>query len=130
MADKPGPTVHQMTMTSDFEAALKRNSPLEQAPAGTIALLGHPANEIRIVKTARGFWRYVEGGEVVPEEDFRAGVTLPAPDRLSRAFRAGWEAAMIFADYPRDQNERDWDNDDVQQSWLADEVRRHIEGFN
>lgn len=35
------------------------------------------------------------------------------------AFRAGWEAAMQFADYPRTQDERDWDQADVEQSWLA-----------
>lgn len=44
-----------------------------EAPAYTVATIGHPANGIAIVKTQQGFWRYVESGEIVDNEDFRAG---------------------------------------------------------
>ena len=42
------------------------------APAGTLAVIGHPANNIRIVKVGER-WRYVHSGDLVDPEDFRAG---------------------------------------------------------
>lgn len=55
-----------------------------QAEPGTVAYLGHPANEILVVKAPQGFWRYVHSGEVVDEEQFRGGWhPLPA-SRTSR----------------------------------------------
>jgi len=43
------------------------------APVGMIATIGHPANNVLIVKTSYGFWRYVDSGKIVDDEDFRAG---------------------------------------------------------
>lgn len=43
-----------------------------QAPLGMVATLGHPSNKCLIVK-AETFWRYVHSGEIVNDEDFRAG---------------------------------------------------------
>ena len=34
-------------------------------------------------------------------------------------FAAGWEAAMVFAQYPRSQDERDWDSHDVRTAYAA-----------
>jgi hypothetical protein len=44
-----------------------------EAPYGTVATLGHPSNEILIVKTRGDDWRYVNNGRIVDDEDFRAG---------------------------------------------------------
>jgi len=44
-----------------------------EAPAYTVATIGHPGNGIAIVKSQQGFWRYVESGEIVADEDFRGG---------------------------------------------------------
>ncbi|NUS02006.1 MAG: hypothetical protein HOV97_05515 [Nonomuraea sp.] len=46
------------------------------APAYTLATIGHPANRVVIVKTEQGFWRRVDHGSIVPDEDFRAGWRL------------------------------------------------------
>ena len=43
-----------------------------EAPAGTLAVIGHPANDIRIIKVGER-WRYVKTGDLVDPEDFRAG---------------------------------------------------------
>lgn len=43
-----------------------------QAPLGTVATLGHPANLILIVK-GEYCWRYVNSGVGVDDIDFRAG---------------------------------------------------------
>lgn len=51
-----------------------------EAPAYTVATIGHPNNGIVIVKTQQGYWRYVESGEIVDSEDFRSG-WQPLPDK-------------------------------------------------
>lgn len=48
-----------------------------EAPEGTVATLGHPANGVLIVKTDQDFWRYVRNGRRVDDEDFRAGWDTP-----------------------------------------------------
>lgn len=40
------------------------------APRGTLGVVGHPSNDIVIVKGATG-WRYIDTGEVVPDDAFR-----------------------------------------------------------
>jgi hypothetical protein len=50
-----------------------------QAPTGTVATLGHPANRCLIVKSTTGRWRYVDTGDLVDDEDFRAGWDIYTP---------------------------------------------------
>jgi hypothetical protein len=50
-----------------------------QAPIGTVATIGHPANRCLIAKGNEG-WRYLDTGKLVDPEMFRAGwkiVSLP-----------------------------------------------------
>lgn len=49
-----------------------------EAPRGTIATIGHRANEILIVR-GEACWRYVDSGEPVSDEDFRAGWNFYTP---------------------------------------------------
>lgn len=51
----------------------------DEAPLGTVATLGHPANKILIVKGAHD-WRYVHNGLFVKPEDFRAGWEVYVPE--------------------------------------------------
>lgn len=48
-------------------------------PRGTVAILGHPGSKILIVK-GQADWRYVDNGEVVDPEDFRAGWDIHLPE--------------------------------------------------
>jgi hypothetical protein len=51
-----------------------------EPPYGSVATIGHPGNGTFIVKTSYGRWRRVDSGELVDNEDFRAGwdlVTMP-----------------------------------------------------
>lgn len=50
-----------------------------QAPIGTVATLGHPANRILIAKGDRG-WVYLHDGSLVDDEDFRAGWDFYTPN--------------------------------------------------
>ncbi len=43
-----------------------------QAPIGTVATIGHPANKTLIAKGSEG-WRYLHNGKPVNDEDFRGG---------------------------------------------------------
>lgn len=76
-----------------------------EAPRGTVATLGHPANEILIIKTSHGWWRYVDSGKYVEEE----------------AFRGGWEV------YPAPEPERSWSPGDSCRL-LGDYKVKHVEG--
>ena len=42
------------------------------APVGTMGRIGHPGNDVRIIRTGKG-WLYIETGEAVDPEAFRAG---------------------------------------------------------
>lgn len=44
-----------------------------EAPNGTRATIGHPANRTIILKWPDGNWRYEHNGKRVNDEDFRAG---------------------------------------------------------
>lgn len=55
------------------------------APVGTLATIGHPANNCRIIKTGLGHWRYVDSDKIVNGEDFRAGWQINGFDRLAEA---------------------------------------------
>lgn len=44
-----------------------------QAPYGTFGTIGHPANKSYIVKTSFERGRRVNTGDLVDDEDFRAG---------------------------------------------------------
>lgn len=57
------------------------------APDGTMALLGHPSNNQRIVKV-NGNWLYVHSGEIVDPEDFRAGWDVLADIERERLLAA------------------------------------------
>lgn len=46
------------------------------APHGSIGTIGHPGNQVYVVKTQLGAWRYVDTGRLVEDEDFRAGWDL------------------------------------------------------
>lgn len=43
------------------------------APIGTVATIGHPANNILIRKYDHDEWRYMHSGEPVSDEEFRGG---------------------------------------------------------
>lgn len=51
-----------------------------QAPRGCVATLGHPANEILVVKGRDG-WRYVDTGLPVSNESFRGGWDTYVPEQ-------------------------------------------------
>lgn len=75
------------------------------APVGTLALIGHPANDIRIIKLGTG-WAYVSNGEPVDDEGFRAGwddvPAQPSSAGLKRAIEERDEAKSLLAECRRD----------------------------
>jgi hypothetical protein len=47
-----------------------------------VATIGHPANDILIVKGADGWWRYVDSGERIPYDDYHKAMwdTVSIPE--------------------------------------------------
>lgn len=66
------------------------------APAGALGVIGHPANNIRIVKVGER-WRYVHSGDLVDPEDFRAGWNTDLIAHMARVHRV----TEFFATYAR-----------------------------
>jgi hypothetical protein len=66
-----------------------------EAPVGTIARLGHPDNDARIVKTGVG-WIFLATAEPVDPEAFRAGWDVITPNQAE----APTEAAVAGHDAP------------------------------
>lgn len=58
-----------------------------EAPVGTIATLGHPANQVLIVKSNQTDWRYLYDGSLVDPEDFRAGWDLAGDSATAFAIK-------------------------------------------